>query len=260
MPEGPEINYMVYNLQKHFKNAVLKEVKIEGGRYKKYRKITNQDLFFKNLPSKFTEFNSKGKFIHLHLENGWMIFISPALTAHIVFEKTKFSHITFKTSKGDFYLEDRSSMGTVAFHKEPKELHKKLKSLGLKPEDKFTFEDFNEHLDKFIKRTPDKPIGEVLMNQRFVAGIGNYLRAEILYNAKLSPWREIKDLSNNNKKTLYNSILNVYDFFVKERLRKSYKSGDSIKVYKKDKDPLGNKVLGDKMATRTVWWVPDIQK
>lgn len=50
--------------------------------------------------------------------------------------------------------------------------------------------------DKFIenilknksRRVFNRPICEILMNQKYFNGIGNYLRAEILYRAKIDPW------------------------------------------------------------------------
>src|ERR1041385_3233857 len=44
---------------------------------------------------------------------------------------------------------------------------------------------------EFLRRLAeheDETIGAALLNQRIVAGLGNYLRAEILFNCKLNPW------------------------------------------------------------------------
>ena len=41
----------------------------------------------------------------------------------------------------------------------------------------------------------DETIGAALLNQRIVAGLGNYLRAEILFNCKLNPWLTVGELS-----------------------------------------------------------------
>ena len=45
-------------------------------------------------------------------------------------------------------------------------------------------------------------IGAALLNQRIVAGLGNYLRAEVLFSCKLDPWRKVEDLSDRNLKCL----------------------------------------------------------
>ena len=41
----------------------------------------------------------------------------------------------------------------------------------------------------------DETIGAALLNQRIVAGLGNYLRAEILFSCKLNPWLTVSELS-----------------------------------------------------------------
>ena len=61
--------------------------------------------------------------------------------------------------------------------------------------------------DSFLKRlftaeNPDATIGAALLNQRIVAGIGNYLRAEILFNCRINPWRIVGELSNEDIKCL----------------------------------------------------------
>src|SRR5689334_22178236 len=41
----------------------------------------------------------------------------------------------------------------------------------------------------------DETIGAALLNQQIVAGLGNYLRAEILFACKSNPWLKVADLS-----------------------------------------------------------------
>lgn len=45
-------------------------------------------------------------------------------------------------------------------------------------------------------------VGAALLNQRILAGLGNYLRAEVLFNCKLNPWREVRDLTEKNLQCL----------------------------------------------------------
>jgi len=54
---------------------------------------------------------------------------------------------------------------------------------------------------EFLRRLlehKDETIGAALLNQRIVAGLGNYLRAEVLFNCKLNPWRTVGDLTQRN--------------------------------------------------------------
>ena len=47
----------------------------------------------------------------------------------------------------------------------------------------------------------------MLLDQGFYAGIGNYLRSEILFYAGLRPMKRPKDLSDTQREKLANSIL-----------------------------------------------------
>lgn len=50
------------------------------------------------------------------------------------------------------------------------------------------------------------PIGAALLNQRIVAGLGNYLRAEVLFACKLDPWQPVADLSERDLDCLIRTI------------------------------------------------------
>ena len=57
--------------------------------------------------------------------------------------------------------------------------------------------------EEFLRRLlateyTDETIGASLLNQRIVAGIGNYLRAEILFNCKLNPWLTVGELTERH--------------------------------------------------------------
>ena len=52
----------------------------------------------------------------------------------------------------------------------------------------------------------DETIGAALLNQRIVAGLGNYLRAEILFNCKLNPWRTVREISQSKINCLLKAI------------------------------------------------------
>ena len=50
-------------------------------------------------------------------------------------------------------------------------------------------------------------ICEILLNQKIVAGSGNYLRADALYLAKINPFLKPKDILDEDLKNLYNCII-----------------------------------------------------
>src|SRR5215213_4427041 len=55
----------------------------------------------------------------------------------------------------------------------------------------------------------NETIGAALLNQGIVAGLGNYLRAEILFNCKLSPWLTVGELTQRHLSCLSKSIPRV---------------------------------------------------
>jgi len=52
----------------------------------------------------------------------------------------------------------------------------------------------------------EETIGAALLNQRIVAGLGNYLRAEILFNCKLNPWLTVGELGQRDINCLLKTI------------------------------------------------------
>lgn len=58
----------------------------------------------------------------------------------------------------------------------------------------------------FLPQYQNETIGASLLNQRIVAGLGNYLRAEILFNCKLNPWLTVCELTKRNVSCLTRSI------------------------------------------------------
>jgi endonuclease VIII-like 1 len=71
------------------------------------------------------------------------------------------------------------------------------KDRGPDPTDQF--QDFVRNIKNNLhKKDFDKPICEVLMNQRYFNGIGNYLRAEILYRVDTNPFLSARETLQKN--------------------------------------------------------------
>jgi len=63
------------------------------------------------------------------------------------------------------------------------------------PDPILEYKEFRSHvLDNLEKTDFNKPICEVLLNQKYFNGIGNYLRAEILYRAEIPPFTCARDV------------------------------------------------------------------
>ncbi len=121
-----------------------------------------------------------------------------------------------------------------------------------------------------VMKYAKKPISEVLLNQDVFAGVGNYIRAEAMYRAKVDPARLVINMPDPVWNPLCEAVADV--------MRESYSRGgatlqtyytgdgergdhvDFLEVYGKSHDPFGNPVERKKDKNgRTVWYVPAIQ-
>ena len=57
--------------------------------------------------------------------------------------------------------------------------------------------DYNLFLER-LRKYNDKKIGIVIMNQKCISGIGNYLRAEILYRINVNPFISAREALQSN--------------------------------------------------------------
>jgi formamidopyrimidine-DNA glycosylase len=138
----------------------------------------------------------------------------------------------------------------------------------------FTLDTFRAVCSDYKKNK--QSIAQIIINQSFISGIGNYLRADILYTAKIDPHNLLRDIIKHDYiSILYDAIYTI--------VHKSYNlHGTTIKTYK-DKDimpsnedillntgnykPLiyrqssinGEIVRHYELAARTVYWVPNVQ-
>ncbi len=86
--------------------------------------------------------------------------------------------------------------------------YRPIKSLGIDGlELPFPLEEFIERLTH--KRYQDKVIGELLLNQRLVAGVGNIYKAESLHLAGIHPLRKVKSLTKIDIERLGNAISEI---------------------------------------------------
>jgi endonuclease-8 len=56
--------------------------------------------------------------------------------------------------------------------------------------------DYETMLARLRAAPQEREVGDALLDQRFVAGIGNLWRAEVLWEARISPWRRLGELGD----------------------------------------------------------------
>ncbi len=117
---------------------------------------------------------------------------------------------------------------------------------------------------------PHLTLPAVMMNQNLIGGIGNYIKAEALYRARLSPHRTVESLSDADFSLLNESVREVIVGSYENRgaTIRTYagldgESGDFpffFKVYGRQTCEAGHPVITEGTQDgRTTWWVPQIQ-
>jgi len=267
LPEGPEVKIIAESLAENISGLYLHSYEILSGRYKKKGDPSGFSTLSNLLPLRIIGAGCHGKFIFIILEDNSSIWCTLGMTGGWKQELDSHSRVKFCTSGRDFYFSDVRNFGTLKFTQLKQDLISKLESLG---PDMLSDDVDGEIFSERIKRKKRKTIVEALMDQSIIAGVGNYLKSESLYYAKISPHRTCDSLSAEELIKLNKAIKTV--------IRASYLSGGAtinsysdfngkigeysrrFAVYDQESDPEGRKVLKEKTKDqRSTFWVPEFQ-
>ena len=244
----------------------ISEIEVMSGRYLK-KPIDGIEHIQSGVPIKVIGAGCHGKFLYWILEGDLSIWNTLGLTGEWSNQKKKHSRVRIKIDEKDIYYNDTRNFGTLKVVKGKKPLIQKLQSLG--PDllaEECTSEKFIEQLR--IKNS--KTIVEALMDQSVVAGVGNYIKADSLWLAKISPHREVSSLSDSELSNLNKSIRKIMttSFEMGGATIYTYKNfdgttgeyGSRFLVYNRKVDPDGNLIIKETTKDkRTTHWSPDVQ-
>ena len=210
MPEGPEVRITIDFLNKVLKNKTINLLTFCGGKYTDIRP-TGYNNFDKFLPATVKDVACKGKFIYFTLfkkegesEQYYYILHSLMLTGRWQKNYDDKCKCFIELDNGfTIWFRDTRSFATFSFTNERKVLDDKLNKLGpdIMTRD-FTLDYFKNTIAKF----PNRNITSFLMDQSLFSGIGNYIKAEVLYYSNISPLRKMKDLSDSDIELLHEGI------------------------------------------------------
>jgi endonuclease-8 len=100
-----------------------------------------------------------------------------------------------------------------------------------------------------------RELGDALLDQRFVAGIGNMWKAEVLWEVKLSPWSRLRELSDDELRSAVDTAARL--------MRGGVETGRPARnVYRRRVCPrcggrISSRGQGDE--NRTTYWCPACQ-
>jgi formamidopyrimidine-DNA glycosylase len=300
MPEVMEIRKYADFINGLFSGKILTNIKILRGRYKTHDAFELYDLIKKALPIKLLNVKTKGKFIYWEFEKGFYLLNTLGLSGGWAYQKNptsqyqmpklleyidkskievyllrSMSHINveFIFAREKLVFFDMLSFGTLKIIKSQNSLLSKLNTIGPDIMDETTTEEIFKSQIK-LNSNINKSIGVVLLNQKLISGVGNYIRADALWLAKINPFKLVKDMSDNEIKKLFhclkvitwgnydhkyaikNKIINVSD-----KIPRNYKR--DFFVYREEKDIYSNPIVKEELyeggQKRFIFWVKKIQ-
>lgn len=286
MPEGPEVKIMMGNVANLALGQTLLNVEVIKEDFRK--KTQGLDQLPMVLPKRVIGVETKGKLGYMLLDDGTAIVLTFGMTGNIRIEPTpeylvrrgetkeqymKHCKIRFQmqdTVTGQishFYFHCMRNFAWVYYFTST-ELGKKLSTIG----PSILSDDLLEErlLIARWRKYNHKTICETLMEQKLISGIGNYIKAEILYRCRVYPLAKVKDLSDSNLWLLYMEARKIaadayadggaslYTYTGINGDRSDFKL--KLQVYDRAVDPLGNKI--GRLQTpdkRTTHWVESLQ-
>lgn len=210
MPELPEIETIVRGAKKRLIGKKIRSVEV---RVPKIVNFLVAEFKKGSIGAGIKGVRRFAKIIVIGLSNGNSILIHLKLTGQLIFRESgirnqelphNYTHVIFTFSDGShLYFNDIRKFGYLKLVDTSEvEERPEIKNLGPEPLDGWTYQGFESRL----KRRPRSKIKQVLMDQKFVSGIGNIYANEILFHARVRPSHLVSELTEEQKKQVFKSI------------------------------------------------------
>jgi formamidopyrimidine-DNA glycosylase len=221
MPELPEVETIRRDLDKEVVGKRIKTVEATGLRTIRRHK-TKKNFISKLEGRKITAIQRKGKYLLLKLDDGNLLVVHLGMSGQLLRAKgvkeplLKHTHVVFTfTQGGQLRYVDPRTFGEL-FVTQPDDLMSEvpeLAHLGFDPlDDIMSWTQFGDMLHQ--KKTKLKAL---LMDQRFLAGIGNIYSDEILFAAGLRHDRGSESLTAQEVRRLYRAMVETLQEAIKHR-------------------------------------------
>jgi len=227
MAEGPLVHYYTERLKEVLQG---KDVRIEF----RLRKLKEVETSLQNIHIQKVEAHGKQfrihfsdhriLLIHLMMWGSWRIYRKreswdkPIQRARVIFRTNSHAAVVFSAP--------------VVKLLTPSELQNDPRWGNLGPDplrSDFSSREFFHRLEQ----DPSREIGEALLDQQVIAGVGNILRIEILFRSRIHPLRRVGSLSKREKEELLRWILKLFERWMKQIGRRS----DWIQIYRRSGKP-----------------------
>jgi formamidopyrimidine-DNA glycosylase len=227
MPELPEVQTIVSELNKKIKGKKIRDVKVDAVR----SALPSPSVLRAKLKGQTIKaVKRRGKMIDIDLGGDHNILIHLKMTGQLVYVAksgkkisgghpignvgrlpNKFSHVIIYFTDGSvLYFNDIRKFGWVKYATNIERDIARNK-FGLEPFDKeYTLENFT----KIIKRSPKKKVKQLLLDQEKISGVGNIYADESCFAAKIRPMKLSGSLKSNEIKDLFVVIPKILRFAI----------------------------------------------
>ena len=219
MPELPEVQTVVNGIKSKInKHKIL--------RFKKYisklRYPIQKNLSSKVESSTVTTVFRRAKYIIINLSNNRSLVIHLGMSGRIIIvknNKKKFKHthfiILFDKNLVFQFIDPRRFGFIFVTETASLERHRFFVNLGVEP----LISQFNDRYLLNVTKNKKSPIKNIIMNQKYIVGVGNIYASEALFMSGIHPFRLGKDITKRDCIKLVRAIKSV--------LKKSIKLGGS---------------------------------
>lgn len=217
MPELPEVETIVRDIAPSVVGHQFTGVEVRWGG--SLVNLTEEGLVKALTGKRVRQVSRRGKFVVIDLSDDNKLVIHLAMTGRLLLRPSgspedRFTRITFALDNGqEIRFADARKFGRVRVLS-PQQYGEEIdRRLGPEPlSQDFKLEQFREAL-----RARSTRIKVLLLDQRFLAGLGNIYADEALFEARINPNRPAHSLSDREIKLLYEAIRHVLASGIRDR-------------------------------------------
>ncbi len=216
MPELPEVETIRLDLKQAVTGKKITDVEVRRDRVVKYPDLKKFRIRLKSAVCR--DVIRRGKLLVMELETAkkkpLYLAVHLRMSGQLVYgAKTDNFRVAFKLSNGCYLsYNDQRLLGELRLVDNWHDLPI-VRNMGPEPLDKkFKFSDFRERLR--AKKTKIKPL---LLDQTFIAGIGNIYAAEALFLSGIDPSRPADKLKEREAEKLFRSIQKILKSAIRHR-------------------------------------------
>ena len=222
MPELPEVEVVKRSLEIAINNVKIKDIKIKN---RNLRYKVDKNKIKKLVRLKILDIKRRSKYLLFHFEKNILMLVHLGMTGKFTIIdkkdkrlKTSFYYdlkendhnhdhvIFFFKNRLKLIYNDIRKFGFIKFdHISKVNENSHLKNLGPEPlGNRFNFGYFKDYL-----KGRNRIIKDILMDQKFVSGLGNIYVNEVLYYSKVNPSRKIDKIKDLEIKKIIKNTKNV---------------------------------------------------